>query len=177
MSVDASKLACAGGILFYDDNGFWVVTELRGLEVQYTDMGGRYCKDDIDVKGTIRREMYEESYGILDCTISDIKNMFRDCPSVILHSKEDYSRIVYVCLCVHSQNLSFLLTEKGYPATISNLKALYDKGRKEAIFKNPNEVYKGLSIEYILRKDLPLINLSHRLREVFDVLKVDYGKD
>lgn len=65
------KRFTAGGILFYDEEGIYVVDEARG----YSDFGGRYAYEDGSIWATIRRELYEETFGGCDLLVKDIEDM------------------------------------------------------------------------------------------------------
>jgi hypothetical protein len=63
----------AGGIVFYDEEGLWVVAEVSRMGLEYTDIGGKYVFEDCNVWEAIRRELYEETYGTIDVTTSTIR--------------------------------------------------------------------------------------------------------
>jgi hypothetical protein len=65
----------AGGILFYDETGIWVIGEKTKSGIEYSDFGGSYNRDDGDIYQTISRELTEESYLSIDITRRQLMDM------------------------------------------------------------------------------------------------------
>ncbi len=91
----------AGGILFYDDTGFWAVGEIDDATnntITYTDPGGRYTPEDGTIWTAIRRELYEETYGVCDFLVKDIIEWSKKYG--VIKVDGHLKKPVYVCLCV-----------------------------------------------------------------------------
>lgn len=96
----------AGGILFYDDTGIWVVGEKDHGEIVYSDIGGKYEYEDGNIWTTIRRELYEETYGCCEIVSQDIISLSQKYPPVYVNGHKKLP--VYACLVVPiTETLSF----------------------------------------------------------------------
>lgn len=152
---------CAGGLLFYDDNGIWVLKESKPFENSLTDPGGKYQFEDTNINACIIREFHEETYysysdlihyHLLEDLIS--KNLVED---VVFSSKNGWW---YKCLLIHTKNIS-----KNKNFTFDNKKFFIN--RLNSI--EHNKMYNFyISFEYILLKftdiDNEWNNISERLK-------------
>lgn len=61
----------SGGILFYNDKGFWSILEEKKCK-EYTDFGGKYNFEDGHIIRCIKRELEEESFGTIEIKTSEL---------------------------------------------------------------------------------------------------------
>ncbi len=174
-----NDLVPAAGILFYSSDSFWVVeekikfTDIRGKYFlsseadrgasEYNDIGGKYSSDDGNIYATIRRELYEETYGMIDVLVSDIKKFAE---------KYGMKRIAgvkgacaYLCICVPITDICDLcqIKEEDFEQNFSAL-------REKTIAENPKAVYKQRSIKKIKYSDVAAFNIGYRLRFILKQL-------
>src|SRR5271155_5670271 len=76
----------AGGILLYDAQGFYLVGETSNSGIVYSDIGGRYMPEDGNIWAAIRRELYEETYGVCDLLANEVIAYSKYLPLIILDS-------------------------------------------------------------------------------------------
>jgi hypothetical protein len=145
----------AGGVLFYDDEGFWVVEEKQKDVTVCNDIGGRYHPDDGNIWATIRREVWEETYGTCDFTMKMVTMLSKTVKKAYLHSPQGVK--IYVCLCIDKQ------LQDLYGITLNP--DTFNESRKRFLEENPNytEFYKTLSLKKIRYEDVHLNKLSYRL--------------
>lgn len=86
------------GIIFYDDNGIWVIGESKKNGVELTDMGGKYNVEDGNICATIARELSEETYHTCELTRSQVETLSRVYHKVYMLDQN--KNPIYVCLIV-----------------------------------------------------------------------------
>jgi len=133
----------AGGILFYDDLGFWAVTERdSGNSMVYTDPGGRYTYEDGTIWATIAREVCEETYQLVQLTPHTVQKWAQT--SQLSYVRDASGVPAYVCLLVHTTEL------KGEDAILDGTH--FALAREQILKQNPMvppSYYKTQSLEYI----------------------------
>lgn len=149
----------AGGILFYDDMGIWVIGENEQDELSYSDIGGKYEYGDGNIWNTIRRELYEETYGCCEMLSCDIINLSRKYPPIYVNGHKKTP--VYACLVVPiTETLSFsnfLLDPETFATR-----------RMQTLRENsdvPLDYYPSV-LKKILYRDLKKYRLSYRLQRI-----------
>ena len=149
---------CAGGLLFYDDNGIWVLKEKKPFEISLTDPGGKYQFEDTNINACIIREFNEETYysysdlihyHLVEELIS--KNLINE---IIFSSKNGWW---YKCILIHTKH-------------ISNVKNFAFDNKKFFINRlnsiEHNKMYNFyISIEYTLLKFTEITNMWNELSE------------
>lgn len=154
----------AGGILFYDDQGVWVIGERDKNGIVYTDIGGRYAYEDGNIWAAIARELREETYGTCELFARDIINLSRLHSPVYVNGHDN--RPVYVCLVVPLN--SRILAEQPYfaldPANFSTC-------RQRTLMENPDvpeDYYCPCVLTKLSYEELktPEVRLSYRLKRV-----------
>lgn len=89
----------AGGVLFYDDVGIWILKERsnsRNNNYYYADPGGKYDYRDCSIINTICREFNEETYYAYNLETKVIQDNFHNS----VHVCDDS----YLCVIVYSTN-------------------------------------------------------------------------
>lgn len=156
---DTGHSLSAGGILFYDEVGIWVVGEKEHGELKYSDIGGKYEYEDGNIWTTIRRELYEETYGCCDVLSGDIVDLSKKYPPVYVNGHKRTP--VYACLVVPiTETLlftNFLLDSDAFAI------------RRKQTLKENSEVptdYYPFVLKKILYRDLKNQRLSYRLQRI-----------
>jgi len=146
----------AGGVLLYDDyddEGFYLLGETRTKDdIMYNDIGGKYTIEDCTIWQTIRRELYEETYGLVDVLVKDVVRWSTSYPLITIdaHGKDlkafrldkeppvlpgtTYS---YMCIVLPVSEIQRLTTlyEGKMLFTDEVNEELYSQARAEAIAK------------------------------------------
>lgn len=153
----------AGGILFYDDDGIWVVGEKDKNGIVYSDIGGRYNYEDGNIWTSIARELREETYGICEMFASEIVELSKKFPPVYVNGHEN--KPTYVCLVVPIPAMK-LETRQHFSLDSS----LFDAQRLKTLSENPDvpvDYYPCLltKLSYEEIKN-PAFRLSYRLKRV-----------
>ncbi len=155
---DSDISYCGGGIILYDNNGFWVVNEKDGL----TDMGGKYHYNDGDIYGCISRELAEETFHTIEITSSVLRTISKKI--TLLKSSKDVlgNPKTYMCIFVHLDHLS---TER------CNIdREQFHAARIETLKNNINykHLYPQTDLIYINFNDLENVkeNFSYRLKTI-----------
>lgn len=164
--VTGYKLS-AGGILFYDDEGIWVIGERIGSEIEYTDIGGRYNPNDCNIWTTIRRELEEETYGMCDITTSQIKTFIS--PSGGESTSTPRSGVIYIE--GHDQQPVYVCIVTKTPSNITLREDLFSRLRDITISENPDmpsTFYKPVCLKKIRYSELKndKFRLSFRLKKI-----------
>lgn len=162
----------AGGILFYDDNGLYLISEDKRAQgrnvLEFTDFGGRYSRDDGDIYQTIVRELAEESYLSICITRQTLLMMLYvddkftefnpNASSAYVHGHN--REPVYVCYLVHASHAA----EFG----VSLNSDVFQDGREYTLAHNPDagDYYKISGLHHISYEKLPEVRLSHRLKRI-----------
>ena len=94
----SGKKFTAAGILFYDDEGIWVIGETEKNGIVYNDIGGKYMFEDGNIWTTIRRELTEETYGLCDMLVREIEELAKKYPPVAINGHDSIP--TYMCLVV-----------------------------------------------------------------------------
>jgi hypothetical protein len=128
---DTGYTLTAGGILFYDDQGMWLIGEKDKSGVVYTDIGGRYAYEDGNIWAAIARELREETYGLCEMFVSDVISLAKKYPPVYVNGHGNQP--VYVCLTVP------LTAVEGLPKEHFLLDPqLFDTQRRKTLSENPD---------------------------------------
>ena len=94
----------AGGILAYDEGGFWAVLERREGRDLLMDIGGKYECTDGDIWFTIARELCEETYHMAELTRGAVMDLALE-PGALSYVTDNRGRPVYISLAVHTDAL------------------------------------------------------------------------
>jgi len=155
INPETGDTLAAGGILFHDDHSFWAIEE-KGT---HNDIGGRYSADDGDIFATIRRELYEETYGVFDLLVSQIRKFSTEYG---LCGIEDLNKkCIYVCICVP---ISVICTACGLEE--GEIEEKFIKAREKTVKQNPGVHYKPLKIQKIKIEDIRKFKIGYRLRSI-----------
>jgi hypothetical protein len=165
----------AGGILVYDDKGFWAVGETDKSGNVYTDFGGKYNYEDCDIYATIIREAREETYNVVDMTYKMMMNIKNKYEPVYVNGYQ--RKPVYVCYVVPISEISMDVIDKRE----------FHARRNAALLANPQvpaEYYGSVDLAYITFDDLNrgLYRLSYRLKRILNhgplspYVRVDFSK-
>ncbi len=165
-------LHSGGGLLIYDDNGIWVISETKnqGSKQEYTDIGGRYRFEDCDIYQTIAREFEEETYHTSTIELRRTKVIklydkykFTYVYGQISKKKSGVGRgiPVYGCIVVPIKEFNISGFDNEY----------FMKERSLAIKSNPNvpeNFYKSIEIRHITFREIwsGKLNFSHRLNKI-----------
>jgi hypothetical protein len=147
-------LYAAGGVFLYDSNGVWVVQEDASSEytpkrhaATYTDIGGRYEVNDCNIYETIRRELYQETYGTMDVTTSMIRNIDK---MIIFGRTSEGRTIFYTEVCPSGREH----ISGAYLSVIVNLdESNFPKPNPEEFDKQRKLTYEAVPRGYKLDKD------------------------
>lgn len=149
----------AGGILFFDDKGIWVVGERNKLGVVYTDIGGKYNFEDGTIFATIARELGEETYHSCSVSTQQIEKVAEVFPFVYVNGHQNLP--VYACLVVPVTFINGVVLDPK----------IFEERRQKIFSQNPfvqKEKYASLCLKYLtfeeIRKENP--NLSFRLKRI-----------
>ena len=161
---DTNNVLTAGGILFYDDSGVWVIGEKDKNGIVYTDIGGKYTYEDGNIWATIARELREETYGLCEIFVREIISLAKRYPPVYVNGHDN--RPVYVCLVVPLRALN--LFSREYFVLDPNLFAVQ---RKKTLDENPDvpvDFYSPCILTKLSYEELrnPLFRLSYRLKRI-----------
>lgn len=160
----------AGGILPYDDNGIWVISEKQssGSRELWNDVGGKWRFEDIDIFGCITREWNEELYFTAELRRSDLLKDLIHRPRTSRVYVNDHERNpTYLAYIIHVDDLESI-------DGVKMNKTEFDMARKHAISSNPSvpsDYYSSISLQYItyeqLRDELfSTTSISYRLRKI-----------
>lgn len=92
----------AGGILFHDNEGVWLIRENKKGKVSYTDPGGKYEPADGDIYATISREFCQEMYYSCEITRRNVMSFPVTC---IEYVPDHENKPAYMCMVVHVKHL------------------------------------------------------------------------
>jgi hypothetical protein len=138
----SQRLIHAGGIILYDDNGFWVIKEFHKDTFKYSDPGGKYNYCDCNIIATIVREFNEETYYAFPISYSDIYNLIpKNKIKFIYTCYNKLSNPTYLCIAVHLNDLNIKWDIKQFL-----------KNRELALISNPDvpvKYYSSFDIQYI----------------------------
>jgi hypothetical protein len=93
-----------GGIIFYDEEGMWIIRENNKHGPIFTDMGGKYEVEDGNIYATISRELSEESYHTCELTYSQILTLsgLPRTKRIYINDREGFP--IYICLMVFTKD-------------------------------------------------------------------------
>lgn len=87
----------AGGILFYNQDGFYAVKDVnRQMCIEYNDFGGKFVYEDMNIYGTIARELCEKSYQLCQLVPEFVRRLSLIFPPFDLNDEPER----YYSLCV-----------------------------------------------------------------------------
>jgi hypothetical protein len=127
----SGNLLTAGGILFYDEEGIWVIGEKDKNGIVYSDIGGRYTYEDGNIWATIARELREETYGVCEMFAGEIEVLSEKYPPVYINGHEN--KPTYACLVVPTSTLDL---EKRTHFSLDP--KLFDSRRLKTLSENPD---------------------------------------
>jgi hypothetical protein len=160
----------AGGVLFHDDFGVWVIGEMKTNRLEYTDPGGKYQFEDGDIYATMAREIGEETYHTIEISSSTLRALSHMSKILYVNDNND-NKPIYMCMLVH---VKLLINRRIDPDPQKFLQA-----RRRILKENPTIPpyhYAARSLKYIPFSDLiKYTNLSYRLKRVCQL--VNYFKN
>lgn len=165
----SGTLFSAGGILFYDHEGFWTIAEATSRhDVEYTDPGGRYTFEDGSIYATIARELREESYGLCEILRSEVEDLASRYPPTLIYGGGSAATKApaYMCLVVPVDAVRDL---PNIQSRFSLDPERYLTARAKTIAENPDtpaSFYSPMMLRKILFTEVAKYNLSYRLRRV-----------
>lgn len=147
---------CGGGVVLYNDNGLWVVSETCGNKVEYTDIGGKYNYNDGNIYACISRELAEETFHTIEVPSSVLKNV----PKIEKILTEKFKS--YLCLFIHTDALDIKIDRKEF-----------HRARNETVNNNFDckHLYKQIDLIFIPYKDLEenRERFSYRLKKLLKI--------
>ncbi len=152
----------AGGIVLHDDDNIYVIQEDRRNIDQIIDPGGKYLHEDINIKGLMLREFYEETYYSVKITYWNLEEWIENSMIDLVYTCFDKNKKpMYVCAVIHVD----LIKNFDY----NKVREVFRNTRNEAIEHNKcnNKPYN--SKDFLkLPKSKILLNksLDYRLRNV-----------
>jgi len=162
---DTGYTLTAGGILFYDDQGVWVIGEKDKNGIMYTDIGGRYAFEDGNIWVTIRRELYEETYGICEMLTRDVMALSKKFSPIYVNGHNGTP--VYACLTIPISEMNASIAN----GTFTLDPVLFDIRRIQTIKENPDvpvDYYSPCILTKLTYGELsdPKYRLSYRLKRI-----------
>lgn len=153
----------AGGILPYNEEGFWVILERRGIgKIEWSDIGGKYEFEDCDIWTTIAREFGEELYQSCVLSRKDVKAFSKH--SKIVYINGFKKAPVYLGLCVHTTHMNVAFSPEKFL-----------KKRQKSISANgnlPEMFYASLELRFMkyteVEKEWEI--MSYRLKKVLEAI-------
>ncbi len=155
----------AGGIIFYDARGLWVIKEYWKSNWVYTDCGGKYERADSHIYNTIAREFQEETYFAFPLTgetLFDLKSRGK--------LKEEF--VIYNSM-TNSPTYMLLMVNLADHAISFDPKRFLEK-REECMAANkhngdPYYFYPSFELEYMTFAEVPqkVSQFSYRLKQIF----------
>lgn len=156
----------AGGILFYDDEGVWVIKEFFKDSYRLSDPGGKYKFEDCNIFSTICREFCEETYFSCLFTYKDLIHLIDEKKCEFVFVCPDKTRTpTYLCILINLNNLpSFILNEE----TIVRFIQLRNKTLTENSLV-PERYYSSFELKHLKYDEISKYSsfFSFRLKQVF----------
>lgn len=153
----------AGGILPYNEEGFWVILERRGMgKIEWSDIGGKYEFEDCDIWATIAREFGEELYQSASLSRSAVKSFSKESKIVYING---YKKLpVYIGLCVHIDIMGVVFSPEKFL-----------KKRNKTLIANgnlPEACYPSIQLQFIKYTDIEKEwdCMSYRLKKVLEAI-------
>lgn len=156
---ETGDLLTAGGILFYNKTHFWAIQESGQKGLEYNDIGGKYIVEDGDIFATIRRELYEETYGVCDILVSTVRKFSEKYG--MKNVNDDKGKCVYVCVCVPTDEIFSLCGISD-----SDFESKFETARDMIKSQNPYANYKPVKISKISIKDIKAYQIGYRLETI-----------
>jgi len=154
----------AGGVLFYNSEGIWVISEKcrkKGEDtIEYTDIGGRYHYDDIDIYQTISRELNEETYFSIEYKRSELIEIIQKNKNAFIYvNGGKFNKPTYKCYLIHTSTINKDISIENFNIG------------KEYANKINNKYYKIDGLHFILWDRINEKYLSHRLKWILRNMK------
>lgn len=154
----SGKKVAAGGIVFYDNEGMWLIKEKK-----WTDPGGKFRFEDCDIYGTIAREFSEEVYYTWQLTKKDVEHFTKEFGLWLLTKEDDTTTFLYyACIFVPVGAFELVTGEK-----FSTEK--FNKVRDSLVEKNdwvPKHYYSTTCFEKIKYDQLDKLSKTFRLNKM-----------
>lgn len=160
---DGEYMLSAGGIIPYDDSGFWCILEHDG---KLTDIGGKYRFEDIDIDGCVAREWNEETYCIAELRRKDIKTLAKSPNTKVAYVWDNYNvNRTYKSYMIKIDEILHVTGESEFTSE------MFTNARNNAISLNervPEQMYKSMELRYIPYSDVESNNhlFSFRLKHL-----------
>ena len=156
----------AGGLLFYDDEGIWVIKEFYKDSYRFSDPGGKYKYEDCNIFATIAREFSEETYFSEPFTYTDLLKVIENKKCELVFVCPDKSRNpTYLCILINLEDVKpfKLNTESVERFVLLRNKALSENPRV------PERYYSSFELKHLKYEDIPRFSsyFSFRLKHVF----------
>jgi hypothetical protein len=136
---------------------------------EITDIGGKYMCDDCNIFETIRRELYEETYGTVDLRVTDIKEYAAKYG--IKYVCDFYHAPVYAAICIPIGEICDKIN-----LNVDEIQNMFNENRRLTLSENPNvpeDEYKPIKLEKIKRTDIYSFNISGRLKKILKMFNKD----
>ena len=142
--TDTNEWYAGGGIVFYDDQGIWVIKE----KDQYNDIGGKYNYNDGNIYACIARELGEETYHTIQLSLQELLNISK---KIFKIGENKF----YLSIWLHTDSV---------PEKPDSEKFL--QARNKTLLQNPlsTHLYKQTELAYIPFDELQNYKLSSRLQ-------------
>uniref|UniRef100_A0A6C0JTX7 Nudix hydrolase domain-containing protein n=1 Tax=viral metagenome TaxID=1070528 RepID=A0A6C0JTX7_9ZZZZ len=164
-SKDGYKLY-AGGVLFYDQNGIWIIKEYFRDNYRFSDIGGKYSFEDCNIYSTISREFCEETYYSFPFTYFKLIELLRDnkCEEVYICS-DSQNNPTYLSLLIDVKDINFELSAQEF-----------NMSRNKVINENPKipvRHYSSFELFYLKFEDVEKYKIffNFRLKQLFNRTK------
>jgi hypothetical protein len=160
---DQGRRIHAGGLLLYDDLGFWVIKEFCKETYKLIDPGGKYVFQDCHIINTICREFCEETYFVIDISPTKVKELLDEKKAEMIYICFDTSNNpTYACILINTNHLNLKedLVEK------------FVENRKRTLLNNPfvpPNYYSSFEFCYILFSEIKqwIPHFHYRLKQIF----------
>jgi hypothetical protein len=152
----------AGGILFYDEVGIWTIIETDKNGAVYNDIGGKYTFEDGNIWTTIRRELCEETYGLCDLLVSEVKELGEKYPPVYINGHDGSP--TYACIVAP--------LSAAPPGRINMDSELFRERRRATLDENPETpppFYSPVLLTRLTFDELNNVRLGFRLKRILAV--------
>jgi len=135
LNIEDSTL-CAGGLIFYDQEGVYLIKEKYNKDDKLCDPGGKYYYADCSIVNTISREFCEETYFTFEMSPWILSRLL-ECPSTecVYTCTNGRRDPTYLCILVNIAEYKSLV--KTLSPDAPNARELFLKNRETAISRNP----------------------------------------
>jgi hypothetical protein len=152
------QLFTAGGLLAYDEEGLWLIGEKNhnGI-IEWTDIGGKCEKEDVDIYDTISREVIEETFHSVDLN-RNIVLCLKDY-NTPTYVNNHLGKPVYISYIIHVDELSKYNIDFNVNLFNNN---------KDVILSqiNVKACYKSCELKYIRFDELKNYKLKYRINNL-----------